>query len=287
MGNSKSLEHVNWSASASRLFDACPRRFYYRYQRDQVSNSNGEYTPPVGAYLGTVIHECLAAQVSQWAQGKNVHLQTATDHATAELEEYVETHAETIATQFYDNDEDSFDSDGFARSLIRTAHKHIRRFFRVIWPRFDGHRYIAHEIRQSFEICGEPVTVQPDLCTRSTEGEFIVTDWKTSAYDRFGDPTIQMQAYALYAHKAYEPELERIQVQLAHTRTGEFDRMVPTEEDIERVRERIKADRTIWTREGNIEAYETDPEAQKCGQCPYLKRCTVGQDIVSRESGSN
>jgi len=273
---------VNWSASASRLFHACPRRFYYRYQRDNTFGNNSEYTPPIGAYLGTVVHECLAAQVTRWAQGENVHLQTATDHATVQLEEYVETHAETIATQFFENDEDRFDSDAFARSLIRTAHKHIRRFFRVIWPRFDGHRYITHETRQSFEIDGEPVTVQPDLCTRNTDGELVVTDWKTSAYDRFGDPTIQMQAYALYAHEAYEPELARIRVQLAHTRTGKFDRMVPTTEDIEHVRERIKADRTTWTSEGDIEAYETNPEAQKCEQCYYLKQCTDGQDIVSR-----
>lgn len=90
-----------------------------------------------------------------------------------------------------------------------------------------------------------------------------------------------MQAYALYAREAYELELARIRVQLAHTRTGEFDRMVPTAEDIEHVRERIKADRTTWTSERDIEAYETDPEAQKCGRCSYLKRCTAGQDIVN------
>ncbi len=280
MSNSDGLGHVNWSPSASRLFDTCPRQFYYRYQRTKSTGNSSEYTPPVGVYVGKVVHECLATQVTRWARGENVHLQTATDHATAELEKYVNANAETIATRVYDDSGDSFDRDAFAQALIRTARKHIRRFFRVIWPRFDEHQYIIHETRQSFEIDSEPVTVQPDLCTRSPNGKFVVTDWKTSAFERFSNPTIQMQAYALYAYEEYEPDLTRIRVQLAHTGTGQFDRMVPTNEDIRRVRERIKTDRSIWTSGGDAEGYETNPGVQKCGRCSYLQRCTDGQDIV-------
>jgi len=281
MSDSEGLDHVNWSASASRLFETCPRQFYYRHQQTGATHNDDEYIPPVGAYLGTVVHECLADQITRWASGESVHLQTATDHATVELEKYVDANAETIASRFYEDNEDTFDRDSFVRSLTRTAQKHIRRFFRVIWPRFEDHYYITHETRQSFEICGEPVTVQPDLCTRGVDGEFVVTDWKTKAFDRFSDPTIQMQAYALYAYEEYEPELARIRVQLAHTGTGEFDRLVPTNNDIERVLERIKTDRSKWTSEGEIEHYETDPGVQKCRRCSYLQWCADGQDVLA------
>jgi hypothetical protein len=233
------------------------------------------------------VHESLAAQVARWARGENIHLQTATDYARDKLEAYVKANAELIAAQTDDNDEGEFKSDSFTQSLIRTAHEHIRQFFRVIWPHFDGHRYIAHETRQIFDVAGESVTVQPDLCTRSEEGDFVVTDWKTGAYDRFSDPTIQMQAYALYAHESYEPDISRIRVQLAHTGSGEFDRMVPTTEDIRRVRERITNDRAFWTSQGDIKSYETDPAAQKCSQCSYLHRCKDGQAVVGGDIEPN
>lgn len=280
MDDSEQLAHVNWSASAARLFEECPRRFVYRYQKSESTSNHSEYTPPPGAYLGTVVHESLAAQVARWTQGENIHLQTATDYARDKLEGYVEANAETIATRIDDNNEGEFNSDSFAHSLIRTAREHIRQFFRTIRPHFEGHRYIAHETRQTFDVAGEPVTVQPDLCTRSAEGDFAVTDWKTGAYDRFSNPTIQMQAYALYAHEAYEPELSRIRIQLAHTGSGEFDRMVPTTEDIRQVREQITNDRAFWTSQGDVESYETDPAVQKCSQCSYLHRCTDGQAVM-------
>ena len=286
MDDSESLAHVNWSASAARLFEECPRRFFYRYEQSESTEKDSEYTPQPGSYLGTVVHESLAAQITRWSQGENIHFQTAIDYARDKLERYVEANAETLADRIDYNDEKVSNGSSFTQSLIRTASNHIKQFFRVIWPHFDGHRYIAHETRETFYVTGEPVTVQPDLCTRSAEGDFVVTDWKTGSYDRFSDPTIQMQAYALHAHEAYEPELTRIRVQLAHTGSGEFDRMVPTTEDMRRVRERIKADRGIWTSKGGIEAYETDTSVQKCELCTYLQRCDDGRHVVSGDSKS-
>lgn len=280
MDDSEQLSHVNWSPSAARLFEECPRRFFYRYQQIDSTGGHSEYTSPPGAYLGTVVHESIAAQIGQWSRGENTHLQTATDYARDKLEDYVEANTETIVTRIDDNDEGEFNSDSFTQSLISTAYKHIRKFFRVIWPQFENHRYIIHETQRTFDVSGEPVTVTPDLCTRSEEGDFVVTDWKTGEYDRFSNPTIQMRAYALYAHKAYEPELNRIRVQLVHTGSGNFKLMVPTTEDIRQVRERITNDRAFWISQGDVEPYETDPKSKKCKKCPYLHRCTDGQAVV-------
>ena len=287
MDGSEQFAHVNWSASAAQLFEECPRRFFYRYQQIESTEDYSEYTPSPGAYLGTIVHESLAGQVARWARGENIHLQTATEYAKDELERYVEANSETIADRIDDTDGESFDSDSFTRSLVRTARNHIRQFFRVIWPHLEDHQYIAHETRQTFEVSEEPVTVQPDLCTRNPEGDFVVTDWKTGAYDRFSNPTIQMQAYALYAHEAYEPELCRIRVQLAHTGSGEFDRMVPTTEDMRQIRERITNDRAFWTSMGDIKSYKTNPAVQKCSQCSYLHRCTDGQTVTGEEAEPN
>lgn len=96
-----------------------------------------------------------------------------------------------------------------------------------------------------------------------------------------------MQAYALYAHEAYEPELSRIRVQLAHTGSGEFDRMVPTTEGMRQIRDRITNDRAFWTSMGDIESYKTNPTVQKCSQCSYLHRCTDGQTVTGEEPEPN
>ena len=287
MDGSEHFAHVNWSASAAQLFEECPRRFFYRYRQTKSTGDYSEYAPSPGVYLGTIVHESLAGQVARWVRGESIHLQTATDYAKDELEGYVEANAETIADRTDDTDEETFDSDTFTRSLVRTARNHIKQFFRVIWPHFEDHRYITHETRQTFDVAGEPVTVQPDLCTRSPDGDFVVTDWKTGTYDRFSNPTIQMKAYALYAHEAYEPELSRIRVQLAHTGSGEFNRMVPTMEDVRQIRDRIANDRAFWTSEGDIESYETIPAVQNCSQCSYLHRCTDGQTVLGEDPGPN
>jgi CRISPR/Cas system-associated exonuclease Cas4 (RecB family) len=287
MSDSEQLAHVNWSASAAGIFEECPRRFFYRYQRSESTGGDSEYTPPHRAYLGTVVHDAIENQVTRWAQGEKVHFQTATGYAKDKLERYVEANTETIADRIGDDGEGEFDRDSFTRWLIRKAHNHIETFFSVIWPQFDGHLYITHETRQTFDVAGETVTVKPDLCTRNSEGDFVVTDWKTGEYERFSNPTIQMQAYALYAYNSYEPELNRVQVRLVHTGSGQFDPMTPTKEDIKQVRERIKNDRDFWTGHGDIESYETDPEPQKCKYCSYLCRCTDGKEIVDETNNQS
>jgi len=187
MDGSEQFAHVNWSASAAQLFEECPGGSFIDTNRPSLPRTIVSIHRRPGAYLGTIVHESLAGQVARWARGENIHLQTATEYAKDELERYVEANSETIADRIDITDGESFDSDSFTRSLVRTARNHIRQFFRVIWPHLEDHQYIAHETRQTFEVSEEPVTVQPDLCTRNPEGDFVVTDWKTSAYDRFSN----------------------------------------------------------------------------------------------------
>jgi hypothetical protein len=85
-----------------------------------------------------------------------------------------------LENQFTPSDEE-FLPDDFARSLIRTAHTHIETFFQVIWPQLESHHYIMHEETRSFSVGSGTVWVRPDLCTRTREGEFVVTDWKTGS----------------------------------------------------------------------------------------------------------
>jgi hypothetical protein len=177
-----------------------------------------------------------------------------------------------------------FDPNEFAQSLTRTAKNHLETFFQVVWPQFDSHLYITHEQNFPFDVDEHTVWVRPDLCTRSQEGDFVVTDWKTGPIDRFSEPTLQALTYGLWAHQEYEPDVDRILVQLVHTSRGEFDRTRPDEVDINRIKDQIRTDRKDWITFQSMEEFQPEPESRKCRSCEFLPRCDAGQSILDEET---
>jgi hypothetical protein len=278
MGNDGS-EAVSWSASRARLYEVCPRRFYYRYvSRDPDSStsypgSGGTVARP-GAKVGMVVHDCIEDQVQRWRAGESLSLQAAQTSATEQLQAYLDGDEDTIEELYSDDEE--FDATDFARSLVRTAHSHLECFFQVIWPQLADHQYILHEQTTSFEVGGETVWVKPDLCTRSEDGDFVVTDWKTSPPAPFSAPSLQVLTYALWAHEEYEPDLDRILVQLVHTKQGEFDRTRPDEAALDDIRSRITADCEMWRTADGRSEFDPLPEEGKCRGCFSLSRCSAG-----------
>jgi len=281
--------HVDWSYSTARLYHSCPRRFYYRHGQSgededagHDSRSSTAVQPP-GARLGSVVHDCIAEKIDYWRENSERTLQ-ATEATVAErLQQYVDENEDEIRETYAANEEE-FDPDEFARSLIRTAQNHLETFFQVVWPQFDSHQYITHEQTFSFDVDENTVWVRPDFCTRSQEGDFVVTDWKTGPVDRFNEPTLQALTYGLWAHQEYEPDFDRILVQLVHTRRGEFDRTQPDEADINRIKDQIRADSEDWTSFQSIEDFQPEPEASKCQSCEFLSRCDAGQSILDEET---
>jgi hypothetical protein len=285
MSDEPEFEQVEWSYSAASLYRACPRRFFYRYANWPVSSPQSS-TPhssysgqPPGTFLGIVVHDCIADQIDRWQQNKSLNLQTAQETATERLTQYATANAKSLS-ESDSSDETETDPDAIAESLIRTAHAHLASFFQVIWPSFSSHTYILHEEPRSFNVRGHPVTVRPDLCTRTEDGDFVITDWKTSTPDPFGEPTIQELVYALWAHQEYEPDLNRILVQLVHTKTGEFDRDRFDADDLDQLIDRIETDSKQWGTVSSQSDFPPDPEHEKCRQCPYCSRCEAGRNIL-------
>jgi len=286
MVNGQHLGTVDWSPSTASLHARCPRRFFYRNAEsvddsgatDNNTSANQIQSP--GAKIGSVVHECIDRQIDRWRRNERTSLQTAQATAIEKLQSYVTANATMLQDRFADSP-DEFDEAEIARSLIRTAHTHLETFFQVIWPQLKNQQYIMHEDTRSFSLSGGTVWVRPDLCTRTSEGEFVVTDWKTGTPDSFSDASLQVQTYALWAHREYEPELTRIRVQLVYTRRGEFDRYRPDAEMLESVIDRIQSDLEKWSPEAVKSAFPTLPESNKCQSCPYLQWCEDGQEIVS------
>lgn len=245
-------------------------------------NRGGQDISPPGATIGSVVHDCIEKQIERWRQGNRLNLLDAQKQATERLQEYVNSHEEYLRSK-YSPEDDEFHLDDYKRSLIRTTHAHLERFFQIIWPQFSGHEYILHEVTQSITVAGNTVWVRPDLCTRDQHGDFVVTDWKTTTPDPFSKPSLQLMIYAFWAQQEYEPDLDRVLVQLVHTSTGEFDQTRPDETSLRRLQQRIRADQRDWSTRSKRNEFPPKPTLEKCRSCPELDRCPAGQSCVEDE----
>ena len=278
--------YVRWSYTAARQYASCPRQFFYQRTRSGKGHSttdadvgSASVSPP-GAQIGLVIHDCIERHVDRWRHDERLSLTRVQSLASSRLQEYVSEHGEVLCEVYAD---DSAEPAELAKSYIRTAHNHLETFYQTIWPQFRDHRYILHEQTIHFETAGEPVTVKPDLCTRTEDGTFVISDWKTRPADPLREPSVQLLGYALCAYEEYEPDLDRILIQLVHTQDGTYDRTVPGTDDIERIRGRIQTDRAAWKTCKQFTDFEPKPAEPKCRSCAWLNQCEAGQEVTDTQ----
>lgn len=282
---SSALGVIDWSYSTASIDSSCPRRLYYQEAVDwgDADLESGSRVPQfrsAGALLGTVVHECIAQLIDKWRSGQNLNLQHTKSTATERIQELVMANEDRLVSGSAGKVPEQ-DVDSMVNSLSETAEDHLVRFFQVIWPRYKNQYYILHEQTDSFYIDEFRAWVRPDLCSRNNVGEFVVTDWKVSESDPFGDPTLQQLVYADWAHKTFEPDLDRVVVQLTNTSNGETDAFRPEEKHLEQVRNRIIADCREWNSRRSKNEFKTDPTVEKCRICPYSKKC--GDSVYNAE----
>lgn len=263
---------IDWSYSNARLYESCPRALYYR-QRNHTSSDDVEAATtsnwtPIGSAIGVAIHYGIATQIDEWAQNQPLSLQSAQSAAVVRLE------------SIYTSEGNRVIEEEVLASATSTVRAHLQRFFRVIWPRFENHRYITHEQTSSFEIEGQTVWVKADLCTRGPEGNFVVTDWKSRSPDIFENRTLQLTLYALWATETFEPDRERIRVQQVFTSNGEFVRRTVSDPQLAGLRSRIVTESQAWNTEFAKSEFPARPSREKCSECLYRSNCGPGQDIL-------
>ena len=272
-------EQIDWSYSNAMLYESCPRSLFYRYwQQDQTGDSLTDdqqaehmWYSSTGALIGVAVHAGIGSQIQRWAHGKSTSRDEAHDKAAAKIE------AASLSSAHTGRIDHAFDRE----AVMRTATDHIDRFLSVIWPQLRSGRYITHEEVGSFELGDTTVWVRPDLCHRNDEGEFVITDWKTRSPKVFEDPTLQLRTYALWAQTKFEPQRDRLRLQLGFTGSGELRVQKLTESRLQETRKRIQTDTEQWGDPNNQSAFPVNPDLEKCQSCSYLPSCPDGQDVVS------
>lgn len=265
---------IDWSYSNARLYESCPRSLFYHYWQQINKNTDSEAAdervlrgqPGAGAVIGNAIHTALGEHIGRWSRGKQTGLKIIRQVAR----DYIHNAIDANSIQGTDVDPES---------LIHTTDTHIGRFFQIIWPQIREHRYILHEETHSFEVGSMKVWVRPDLCTRDS-GNFVITDWKSRQPALFEDPSLQLRVYALWAYQEFEPDLDRISIQLVFTSDGRIDYQSVDEVDLTQLKDQIVADVQKWGNPNDRANFPTDESFEKCSSCPYLFLCKTGQTQI-------
>lgn len=260
-------ESLDWSYSYSRQYAVCPRALFYQHkkQASETTTERGSKYPEAthnpGRLIGLAVHQAINTQVEKWAEGGTVSLTQAADSAEAYLDDRVP-----------EPEQQANEEQPDIESLLQTVSNHIDRTFSTIWPQISTHRYICHELLESISVGPATAWVRPDLCTRNSSGEIVLTDWKTGTPSEFDDP-MQLHVYALWASHRFEPNVDRIQTQYAYTSTGEIRTVSVDLTHIKRIQDRIEEEYETWNRDLNEDAFPTDSSTQKCNNCLYSDVC--------------
>lgn len=273
---------IDWSYSNAQLYESCPRSLFFHYwQRQRTGNrkkSDGEgdtifHRGPdsAGAIIGSAIHKALEEHIQSWAQNEQTGLQQTQSVAKSYIRDTVSR----------EQGSQSLDSS----ALSETADAHLETFFRTVWPSLQSQRYILHEETRSFKIGGTTVWVRPDLCVRESNTEsdtdtFVIYDWKSRRPSAFEDASLQLDVYALWAYKKFEPDLDRISPRLVFTGNGHVKRQKLSPQDLERLEMRITREFMEWNPPDHSSSFPAEPMSEKCNKCPYISSCSEGQQEV-------
>lgn len=271
-------ESIDWSYTNAMYYESCPRSLFYHYwhhrqnyERNAQKNKehyNMRYSS-LGSIIGTAVHRGISTQMTRWGRGDSTSRCKVHKRAINSIEQA--SRPTSITTD---------EQTDWRSSPIETTIDHLDRFLSVIWPQIRTRRYILHERLDSTKVDETTVWVKPDLCQRDSDGDLILTDWKTRQPELFEGLTLQLRTYALWAQQEFEPDVDRIKLQLGFTSTGDMKEYPVSKIDLETTRDRIRSDTELWQCPSQKSAFPTDPAAEKCSSCPYLSECSVGQTTV-------
>jgi hypothetical protein len=190
----------DWSFTKSSLYAACPRAFHYS-RKLRLPEAPHDVSPPprsalnLSSLVGIAVHRSIAGQIERWAEGERMEFRKTQSEAEAWLA-YVWKNASWRIIEVANGQQ--LDPKLLPK-LIHTARSRIHTFFFAVWPQFGGHTYLLHETLRNFPLHRHRVWVKVDLCTRNSNGEIVITDWKTGRPPILQNDVLQMCVYALWA----------------------------------------------------------------------------------------
>lgn len=266
---------MEWSVSQSNQYNACPKSWFVQHRSTEGIKPSIR-SVPLKSVIGIAVHRAISGQIDNWRDGKDVSAFGAEEIGLEYLSRTFAQKNKTI-TEFANGV--AVENETLSR-MEDAVHLRIATFFKMFWPHLSKHQYVTHEKLDSFMLDDVRMWVQVDLATRDLNGEFLVSDWKTSQSRHVEADSHQMEVYALWANRKFEPDPARIRTQVINLRSGHVDRRSVSTEELEMIKTKLieeAASISEALRDGNFPA---SPSLEKCVSCNILSTCTEGSSIV-------
>lgn len=221
----------SWSISRDRMFQECPRRYYFNYygywggwEPDAPARVRETYVLKQLAnrhtWTGQVVHDCIKRSLENLARGIPV----------LPLEEILAITRDRMRRDFRASRAGDYRSNPkhacglfeheygieVPDEVWREAADHVDRCLTNFYTseiyatlsRLDPDDFLEIERFSTFDLDGEEVTIKLDCATRERD-RVVVWDWKTGKKES-ADAIFQLACYAFYASASYGVPIHRV-----------------------------------------------------------------------------
>ena len=292
----------SWSKSRAELFNTCQRRYYYNYYAFWNGWRSNAPEKTRTLYLlkqlrsrqmwaGTKVHESIESTLRKIRQGISISepetlIDTAIDEMRSEFRSSREKRYWVYpkSCALFEHEYGIQVPDSAWRDNADVVRTSLSNFYGApVFAELRGlpaDRWLETEEFSSFDFEGTRVMVVLDCSFRTDEGITII-DWKTGR-SMEGEGSVQLSCYALYAHRKWGVDLDRIR--LVEYNLPE-DLPVPhkvSPDDLEgtkrTIRESIatmrsRLDDPETNRPGPEETFPFTPFEKECRWCNFHRVC--------------
>lgn len=266
---------MTWSVSDSYLLASCPRAMYHKRERHRAG-TKFEASIPLHSIVGLSVHKAIASQLSRWQSGDEVSARDAEEEASAILYSIWTSRQHSIVEILNGVPI----GEGLVEDLDRISRLRTKTFFRMIWPNYQSHTHVSHEIDDGFELGNAYVSVRIDLLSKDRDGTYVISDWKTGEPRDSDEHQFQMNTYALYAHSKLGISEDSLQTKLVFLRTGDTVVSRPPKSELQSVVARIRSEVSLLTPPIDISQFPAKPTHRLCISCSFLWICIDGKKHV-------
>lgn len=263
---------ITWSVTRSNRYSKCPRAFYFNDIR-KGDECPEIIAPTLPQIVGIAVHESIEREIGQWSRGQGYNAQRVLDNAVNVIQSHVD--GLDIETLSWGNHK--------RKDAIEAAVRHTRNllisFSKLIWPAYQKHRYISHEMSEVLEIGKNKAIVKADLVTESPAGVMVISDWKTSRRPHLDEEWIQLAAYILWAERKFRRDPGSIEGRIVSLSAGPPRNLRGSDELLHEIHNRIVNETSMWS-SGDPERFQPSPDESRCKRCPYLDECDEGLSSV-------
>ena len=269
----------SWSHSRRRMFQECPRMYFYQYycSHNGWEDDAAEFTQAsyrlkqltnLPMEMGAAIHSAAAFAIQSARSGEKVpsyddlytRVRTALNQAYVESKDRAEWERWPNRRKMF---HESYYDTGLSEKAIEQSRERIQscltnlvesRSFReaIAAPYVD-----VKEVESfgSFDIEGTPVYAEPDLVYRLGDDTWTVTDWKSGRQEN--PDREQMAVYALYVVDRHGVRAADIQARIEWLGTGTAEELSFSQDELDASRDGVLDSVSA------MQKYLIDPDANR------------------------